>query len=175
MDKDFYQLCSEKTIVYRPIKNEFLTTKRILEQFKIHPNNFALARAIDGDKSDNLEGIKGAGLKTIAKRLSFLSESQSYNLDDLFSYCKTNRGELKLFHDILSQKDLVELTYKLMQLYTPALSYKSSQHVRETINNFLPQFNRTEVLKMMVVDGIAEYKWDALFQKFRSIIADPND
>tara|TARA_R110000824_G_scaffold159090_1_gene333307 strand:+ start:1566 stop:2531 length:966 start_codon:yes stop_codon:yes gene_type:complete len=175
MDKDFYQLCSEKTIVYRPIKNEFLTTKRILEQFKIHPNNFALARAIDGDKSDNLEGIKGAGLKTIAKRLSFLSESQSYNLDDLFSYCKTNRGELKLFHDILSQKDLVELNYKLMQLYTPALSYKSSQHVRETINNFLPQFNRTEVLKMMVVDGIAEYKWDALFQKFRSIIADPND
>lgn len=175
MDKDFYQLCDEKTMVYRPIKNEFLTTKRILEQFKIHPNNFALARAIDGDKSDNLSGVKGAGLKTIAKRLAFLSEAKSHNLDDLFNYCKTNRGDVKLYQDILTFKDTVELNYKLMQLYAPALSYKNSQHVRESIDNFLPQFNRTEVLKMMVVDGIAEYKWDALFQKFRSIIAGPND
>ena len=42
MDKDFYQLCDDKTIIYRPVQNKYLNKKRILEQFQIHPNNFAL-------------------------------------------------------------------------------------------------------------------------------------
>jgi hypothetical protein len=29
----------------------------LLHKEGIHPNNYALARAIDGDKSDNLEGV----------------------------------------------------------------------------------------------------------------------
>ena len=45
MDKDFYQLCDDKTIVYSPVKNRYLTKKTILEDFGVHPNNFALARS----------------------------------------------------------------------------------------------------------------------------------
>ena len=122
MDKDFYQLCDDKTMIYSPVKNEFLNKKRILEQFSIHPNNFAIARAIDGDKSDNLEGIKGAGLKTISKRFSFLSEEKSYTLDDLFRHCRRSDSAQKLFKNILSEKKKVELNYKLMQLYSPHIS-----------------------------------------------------
>ena len=40
-----------------------------MDEHGIHPNNFALARAIAGDKSDNLPGIPRAGLKTIKNRL----------------------------------------------------------------------------------------------------------
>ena len=172
MDKDFYQLCDDKTMIYSPVKNEFLNKKRILEQFSIHPNNFAIARAIDGDKSDNLEGIKGAGLKTISKRFSFLSEEKSYTLDDLFRHCRRSDSAQKLFKNILSEKKKVELNYKLMQLYSPHISTKSSQHIRNTIDNFKPLFNRTEVLKMMTIDGIHEFNWNSLFQKFRSIVAE---
>jgi DNA polymerase-1 len=170
MDKDFYQLCDDKTIVYSPIKKEFLNKKRIIEQYNIHPNNFAIARAIDGDKSDNLEGVKGAGLKTIAKRLDFLSEEKSHTLDDLFKYCRTVESNVKIYQNILLEKKKVELNYKLMQLYSPALSAKSSHFVKDTIEDYSPNFNRTEVLKMMMVDGIHEFNWDSLFQTFRSLV-----
>ena len=170
MDKDFYQLCNGKTIVYRPVQNEYLNEKRVLEQFNIHPNNFTIARALDGDKSDNIEGVKGWGLKTVAKRLPFLAEKKSYDLDDLFKYCKTTDSDLKLYKDILSQYKKVELNYKLMQLYSPQLSVKSAEKVRNAINKFKPTFNRTEVVKRMLVDGINDYNWDALFQKFRLLV-----
>ena len=171
MDKDFFQLCDDKTIVYRPIQDQYLNKKRIIEQFGIHPTNFALARAMDGDKSDNLEGVKGVGMKTISKRLSFLAEEKSYTLDELFDYCKTSDDGSKFYKSILGEKKKVELNYKLMQLYAPMFSFQNSSHIKETISNFEPNFNRTKVLKMMTVDGIHEYNWNTLFQKFRSFVA----
>ena len=175
MDKDFIQLCDDETMVYQPIQNNFLTTKRVLERYGIHPNNFAIARAIDGDKSDNLDGVKGIGLKTISKKLSFLSESKSYTLDELFKFCREHQEDIKIFKNILLEKNKVDLNYKLMQLYSPAISVPSSQHIKTTMENFEPSFNRTEVVKMMSIDGMGEFNWNSLFQKFRSIIAGPPD
>ena len=170
MDKDFYQLCDDKTMIYSPVKDEFLNKKRIIEKFSIHPNNFSLARAIDGDKSDNLDGIKGAGMKTVANKFSFLVEEKSYTLDDLFTHCRQDETGLKLYKNILAEKKKVVLNYKLMQLYSPYISTQSSQHIKTTVEKFEPSFNHTEVLKMMLVDGIQEFNWNTLFQKFRSIV-----
>jgi DNA polymerase-1 len=171
MDKDFYQLCDNETMVYSPIKDEFINKKRILENFNIHPNNFALARAIDGDKSDNLEGVKGAGLKTIAKKMTFLADELPSTLDDIFSYCKSDDTGAKIFQNILMERKKVELNYKLMQLYAPNISMKSSLRIKDTVENFAPTVNRTNITKMMIQDGISEFNWESLFQKFRSIVA----
>ena len=59
-DKDFIQLCDEDTVLLRPIQKQVLNSKRVVESYGIHPQNFALARAICGDKSDNLPGVKEA-------------------------------------------------------------------------------------------------------------------
>ena len=45
-----------------------------------------LARAMAGDKSDNLPGIKGAGLKTIAKRFHLIREDV-YEVSDIIRDC----------------------------------------------------------------------------------------
>ena len=78
------------------IQNEVLNKKRIVEKFGIHPTNFALARAIVGDKSDNLDGIKGVGLPTIAKRLPFLAEEKTYSIDEVTSFCENSNSTLKV-------------------------------------------------------------------------------
>ena len=83
-DKDFIQLCNKTTILYKPKpkgQKEILNENRIVEQFSIHPNNFAIARAIDGDKSDNIDGVKGVGLKTLVKAFPELIESRTITLD----------------------------------------------------------------------------------------------
>ena len=69
-DKDFIQLCDDETVLYRPIQKVFLNSKRVLEDYDIHPVNFALARALSGDKSDNLPGVPGVGMKAGAKRFT---------------------------------------------------------------------------------------------------------
>ena len=84
-DKDFFQLLDERTVLYRPIQKEVLNQNSIVEKFDIHPNNFAIARAMAGDKSDNIEGLGGMGLKTISKRFPFLREEKEVMLSDLVS------------------------------------------------------------------------------------------
>ena len=71
-DNDFMQVCDDTTVLWRPVKDEILNSKRIVEKTGIHPTNMALARAVIGDASDNLPGVKGAGFKTVAKRIGLL-------------------------------------------------------------------------------------------------------
>ncbi len=56
-DKDFLQLCDEETVLYRPIQDTIVTQECVISDYGIHPNNFALARAIAGDTSDNIKGV----------------------------------------------------------------------------------------------------------------------
>ena len=79
-DKDFLQLLDSETVLYRPIQKKAWTKKTVIDEYGISPENFVIARAIAGDKSDNLAGIKGAGLPTIAKRLAFLCEDKMHTL-----------------------------------------------------------------------------------------------
>ena len=170
-DKDFIQLCDKETILYRTVQKEVLNEKRIVELFGIHPTNFALARAICGDKSDNLSGVSGIGLKTIAKRFSFLKEGKTYSLDEIFNFCekKAKEDSTKAYIDVLSNKDRIKLNYQLMQLYSPSISPQISKSIQNTLEYFKYNFNQTYVVMNMVRDGFTDYNWDFLFQTFRSI------
>ena len=53
-DKDFLQLCTGNVVVYSPTKKRIYGPAEVLDEYKIHPNNFVLYRALDGDDSDNV-------------------------------------------------------------------------------------------------------------------------
>jgi len=169
-DKDFIQLCDEKTVLFRPIQKEILNSNRIIDKYGIHPTNFALARAIAGDKSDNLPGVPGVGLKSIAKRMPFFSEEDFCNIPFLIEHCKDAAGELKMYNSILENEDLIKENYKLMQLYSPSISPQSKQHVKNAIFNLDCSFNKTEIIKMMNKDGFGAFSWNDLFASMKNII-----
>ena len=171
-DKDFIQLCDKETILYRPVQKEILTEKAIVDKFSIHPNNFALARAISGDKSDNLKGVGSVGLKTIAKRLPMLKEEKFYTLADIVSYCKSVDSDLKAYNNVIKEQKLVRENYKIMQLYSPSMPVQYKNRIRDTLENSCSEFNKTEVVKMMIKDGFGTYDWTTLFTTFRRIIQD---
>ena len=170
-DKDFFQLCNDETVVYRPIQKQIMNKKRIIEDFNIHPNNMALARAIAGDKSDNLPGIKGVGLPTIKKRLPFLSEEKSYTIDEVVNYCDEVDSNLKIYNSIVENEDVIEHNYKMMQLYAPSLSYNAKQQVKYAIEEADQLFNLTEMKRMMISDGFGTWDWSDLIQIMRRITA----
>tara|TARA_R100001163_G_scaffold33410_1_gene25894 strand:- start:102 stop:881 length:780 start_codon:yes stop_codon:yes gene_type:complete len=170
-DKDFMQLCDEETVLWRPTVNEMLNTKRIVETTGVHPRNMALARAMAGDTSDNLPGIKGAGLKTIQKRLPFLGEDKDYNIPDVLDYCiKSTKGSRVKFYDsVIENKKLVEHNYKMMQLYAPQMSVQAKQFTQEAVENFECDFNRTELIGMMREDRFGELNWEDLKSQLNKI------
>ena len=176
-DKDFMQLCSEQTVLWRPTKDELLNTKRIVEQTGVHPTNMALARAIIGDASDNLPGVKGVGFGTVSKRLSFLSEEGTYTIDDVIEHCEEmlEESKLKVYSNIVENKELIEHNYKMMQLYAPQMSIQSKTFVKESIENFEFTFNKTGILKMMIDDGFGELNWEDLKTSLNKIISDRID
>jgi len=170
-DKDFMQLCDDETVLWRPTVNEMLNTKRIVETTGVHPRNMALARAMAGDASDNLPGIKGAGLKTIQKRLPFLGEDKDYNIPDVIDHCiKSTKGSrVQFYNNVIENKKLVEHNYKMMQLYAPQMSVQAKQFTQEAVENFECDFNRTELIRMMREDGFGELNWEDLKSQLNKI------
>ena len=59
-----------------------------------------------------------------------------------------------------------------MQLYSPSISIQGKQFINHTIKNFKPEFNKTEVHKMMLEDGFGVYDWMDLFANFKRISLD---
>ena len=161
-DKDFMQLCDEETVLLRPTQKELLNKSRIIERTGVHPTNMALARAIIGDSSDNLPGIKGAGFATVAKRLNFLSAEKSYTIQEVIDFCEKTNSKLKFFSNILEGKEVIEHNYNMMQLYSPQMSFQSKMIVKEAVENFECTFNKTEVIRLMREDGFGELNWEDL-------------
>jgi 5'-3' exonuclease len=168
-DKDFIQLCDDKTILYRPIQKEILNQNRVVEKFGIHPTNFALARAIAGDKSDNLPGIGGVGLPTVSKRFPFLSENKTYTIDDVVNHAAKTESKLKVYSSVVENKELIEENYKIMQLYVPHISAQSAQRIRGMLKDLDLGFNKTAIQAMMIVDGFGAYDWNDLFTMYNKI------
>ena len=176
-DKDFFQLCDNETILFRPIQKEILNKNNILQEFGIHPLNFALARAIEGDKSDNLVGVSGVGISTLSKRIPFLSEERSCTIDEVISFAREQyeTKKLKVFQNLIEQEEVIRVNYKLMQLYMPTIPVQGNHKISEALENFEYHLNKTEIHKMMVMDGFGEWNWEDLFQRLKKISVDSKE
>tara|TARA_B100000927_G_scaffold290414_1_gene289175 strand:- start:260 stop:1219 length:960 start_codon:yes stop_codon:yes gene_type:complete len=169
-DKDFIQLLDDKTILHRPIQKEYLNKKDIVQKFGIHPLNFALARAIVGDSSDNLPGVPRVGLETVAKRFSFLKEEKIYYLSDVIEECQKPENKQKVFSNIKENEELVQNNYDIMQLSSPMLSIQAKQGIDDTFEQYKPHYNQTEIRKLMLQDGVLTVATADLEQRFNNII-----
>jgi DNA polymerase-1 len=168
-DKDFIQLLDDETVMYRPIQDEVLNCPVIVEKFNISPQNFVLARILTGDKSDNLDGIRGVGLKTAAKRFPFLKEEKAHLLSDLKTYCEETEETQKIYTDVLEQWEKVEDNYKIMNLVPPLISASESMKIKAILKDFDFTLNATELKKTSINYGFASYDWSRLIGIMKGI------
>ena len=171
-DKDFLQLCDNETVLYRPIQKKAVNKQTVIDVYGVHPENMALARAVAGDNSDNLPGIPGVGLKTLAKRFPFLADGENCTIDTLIEHCVNNEdSKLKVYESIVEGRDLIEENYKLMQLYVPSISVQGTQKIKYSVENAEKHFNQTEINVMMLKDGLGVWDWSTLFTTMKRIVA----
>ena len=169
-DKDFIQLLDEETVLYRPIAKKTMNKNSVIEEFGISPQNFAIARAMAGDKSDNLPGIGGAGLKTITKRLPFLAEEEEHYIGEICDFCEETDSKSNFYEKVLDSRELIEANYKVMNLVPPAISVQDAQKINYAIDNFVPELNATGLRKMSIQHGFGSFSWDYYFASLNGVI-----
>jgi DNA polymerase-1 len=169
-DKDFIQLLDDETVLYRPIQKKALNKKMVIEEFGISPQNFAIARAMAGDKSDNLPGIGGAGLKTITKRLPFLAEEEEHYIGEICDFCEDADSKASFYGKVTENRELIEANYKVMNLVPPSISVQDAQKINYAIDNFVPELNATGLRKMSIQHGFGSFSWDYYFASLNGVI-----
>ena len=168
-DKDFFQLIAKDVRLYRPIQDQIVTYDSLIEEFKIHPKNFALARAMVGDKSDNLPGVPRVGMKTVASKFDFLIENKPYEVEDVINNCKAVNKKLKFHENILKSEELVNKNYKIMQLYSPSISKIHKDQINFSLKEFEPKMEKLELMKKLHYDGINSASLNVLFNSMKKI------
>jgi DNA polymerase-1 len=131
-DKDFLQLVDDTIEVYAPVKKKTFTKDNIFEELKVLPENYNIVKALLGDNSDNLQGVKGLGIKTVISEFPKLL-TEITNLDYVFKVAEEKLDGKKIFAKIIHNWDRVETNFELMDLHITALDDKEKDYVNNTL------------------------------------------
>ena len=172
-DKDFLQLVDDKTTVYSPTKKKTYTPQVILDEFGVHPKNFLIYRVLDGDKSDNVPGIDGCGLKTILKRFPEVSEDRVVTFDEIYKISEDKLKSAKVYQNILANKDIIERNIQIMQLEEPKISTSDKLKIQNRFNEPNKPLNKIEFIKTSMKYKVLD-SWkdinDWLVSSFNNIV-----
>ena len=115
-DRDYLQLVDDNILVYLTKKGiseiKLMNTESILEEYDLSPKQLIDVKALQGDSSDNIPGVKGVGEKTALKLI------QEYgNLENLYENIDNLKGKLK--ENLVNEKDKAYLSLSLIHISEP--------------------------------------------------------
>ena len=151
-DKDFLQLVNPRIKVYAPTKKKMYDEALVMEDYGVKPQNLVFYRCMEGDKSDNIDGVRGVGKKTILNKMGFLNED-TLTLDGFMDKVKTECDE-KLSQKLTENVKTIELNYQLMQLKDPDISSSIKSNVRAIMDDHQPTLDLIEFKKMFMYDKL---------------------
>jgi DNA polymerase I len=152
-DKDFLQLVDDTIEVYAPVKKKTFTKDNIFEELKVLPENYNLVKALLGDNSDNLQGVKGLGIKTVVSEFPKLLTERT-DLNYIYKVAEEKLEGKKIFAKIIHNWQKVETNFELMDLHISSLDDKEKEYVNEVINSSIPDLQTGAFLRLLEQDKI---------------------
>jgi DNA polymerase-1 len=152
-DKDFLQLVDDTVEVYAPVKKKTFTKDNIFDELKVLPENYNVVKALLGDNSDNLQGVKGLGIKTVVSEFPKLLTEKT-NLDYVFKVAEEKLDGKKIFAKIIHNWDRVETNFELMDLHNTSLDDKEKDYVNSTLKEKVPNLQSGAFLRLLDQDKI---------------------
>jgi 5'-3' exonuclease len=151
-DRDFYQLVSSNVSIYNPMSKRIINTASILEEFGIHPQNWLFYRAVVGDKSDNVDGVKGFGPKTLLKLLDLQSSEHKFipdDISDLFEASADIKDKtiVKRILTLNENKSKIERNWTIMSLDDPMIDMASKDKISNAITTFDPSYKKLDLYR----------------------------
>ena len=151
-DKDFLQLVDNRIQIYSPTKKLMYDEERIKNEYGIDAKNFLLYRIMDGDKSDGIPGIKGAGLKTLLKVFPYLESPHQFTIEDIMKSSDANKDKYKICETIVKEKDQMFLNKKLMDLTDGVMSGNSRLRVKNQMDLPIQRLIKHKFQRMFLED-----------------------
>ena len=153
-DKDFLQMVNKNIEVYAPVKKKTFTADNIEDELKVIPENYNIVKALLGDNSDGLKGVKGLGIKTIVSQFPDLVTKPNMTLDYVFEVCENNLEGKKIFSKIVHDWDKVETNYKLMNLHESVLDDNEKSTILNIVKEDIPDLQAGAFLHLLENDKI---------------------
>jgi 5'-3' exonuclease len=108
---------------------------------------------LEGDDSDNINGVKGVGLKTAVKAFPMLTESAETNVDAIMNRAKDCINEKKIYSNIAEHENIVRRNYELMQLKNPNFAGVLQLSIEEQVEK-LNKFNKIHFIQKLTTYGM---------------------
>lgn len=167
-DRDFLQLVDSNVQVYSPTKKILYNYEETFKFLEVLPENYNIVKALVGDKSDNLRGIKGAGVKTLCKNFPKLATDPECDLQYIYDTCSEQLGKRAICATILNEWNTVETNFKMMDLNNTVLDEQEKGRVRDLIKAPVPKLSTGPFLLYLeqdCIDGITgdTEKWLSTF------------
>ena len=153
-DKDFLQLIDDRVKVWSPTKKKLYNKQAVLEEFGIPSRNMLTYRILDGDKSDNIGGVQGAGLKSLIKYIPELTEDKDFTAMDLINFVNNSDSKIKLLENIKKSSNIIKRNYLLMQLNKVDIPNHTKMKIQGAVNGKLPQLVKYKFQTMFLKDKL---------------------
>ncbi len=109
-DKDLMQIVDEKTTMLDAMKNRRIGPADVVEKFGVTPDKVVDVQALAGDKTDNVPGIRGIGVKTAAQLINEYGD-----LDTLLARAEEIK-QPKRRASLISEADAARVSRELVRL-----------------------------------------------------------
>ena len=147
-DQDFLQLVNDRITVWSPTKKKFYTPRMVMDDYGVPAHNFLMYKVLMGDKSDNIEGVKGLGPKKLPKIVPDLLTHNTLDLDFILEHA--GKGEEPMHKRIVESETQLKINEELMDLKNPPISGELKLQITRLIeapinllsrNNFIMMYN----------------------------------
>ena len=120
----------------------------VIDDYGVPAHNFLMYKILMGDKSDNIEGVKGLGPKKLPKIVPDLLTHNTLDLDFILEY--SGKEKEPMHKRIVESETQLQLNEELMDLKNPPISGELKLQISRLIeapinllsrNNFIIMYN----------------------------------
>lgn len=136
-DKDFIQLIDNKTSFYDIRKKNIININNVNSIWDVPLQNIIYVRCIEGDTSDNINGVRGVKLKTLIKIFPEIQTQFIESIDHFWNLIEEKEKYLntsKAGKSLLSSEKIIRRNYRLMQLSAPEMPNFSEMKIIDLMN-----------------------------------------
>ena len=145
-DQDFLQLVNDRITVWSPTKKKFYTPRMVMDDYGVPAHNFLMYKILMGDKSDNIEGVKGLGPKKLPKIIPDLLTHNTLDLDFILEHA--GKGEEPMHKRIVESETQLKINEELMDLKNPPISGELKLQITRLIEAPINLLSRNEFIMM---------------------------
>ncbi len=143
-DKDFYLIVDETTILYRPIRKQYINRENFEEVTGIPYGRADLYKALLGDTGDGVKGVPGVGPETVKE---VVLNCPATDWDSVEKFCRGHKSSR--VKKIAEHMDIVRRNDSLVRLGLETFSEEELRAIEDTIT-VRGRVDFNEVLKLFM-------------------------